>query len=1543
MYLKKFVIFFIFCFLFIFVSSSYCDDLKIEEGKNLKFDFKGNNDWYDDTQVYQDINIGAGTKVILGSEWQYVFISSNTDVDYTNRQKVVPGSTETVDVQDETYTTTYKYRKDENLATLSLTGSLTLNSGSELSIRNQYSLITSSQDVSLEYKKNAEDDIVLKEAHLSNMDDVIEYEKVSEDVTKIYKNRKMKGSASSFTGDIIFESGDSDTTLTFQKVSTEQSKDYVLPTASGEKKEEGTTSTGGDKIYKDVFEDKSVGMPNDETNIVEMVNNFQINSNRAVFNVVGNGNTEGEWSDSKRHVALGNVGGSYLSGKGTVVKKGEGALNLLYMGPIFVDATGLTGENTGYAWSIEQGMVVAHKQMNLGTAGIYIDAEGTLGLSIPIENVSPYILDPVNIISNIREDNLKTNKFSNNITSSGGEISVASGCQLELSGNINTSTKNNLRFTFYNDSALVLSGKNDAENFVINFGGSKGGQSNYLITDVAGLATNSVNVINKTIDNLKEFAFFELVLKENEDEVYSGSLQGEMFLHKLGNGVVTLSGNNTYTKGTYITEGGLLLSNSKALGTGNILFDGGVRGATATYASIGVSSGTTGDINLSNNIHVKNGAILDVYENQKLSLSGDLVSYDARPGNETEFIKNGLGEAKISASADESNRQVNISSFTVNEGGFVLDKNVVLASYFSLKGDKAYLEMKELAGIKDNTIDIYNGDLIVFNENNISSATAINFYNTETSTQSFSKFHTTSDTELSQDTLNGPIYVEKNIEFVSDSTTTAKLDAFTFNAGADTIISKSGEGNFIIEANGDFDINSLYVNEGNFRLNYTTMTVSGTTLVDGGILSVSSTSYFSSTSPDKKITVLNGGIGIYDDNSIDGGTTLSFEGTDKENLSKLVVEAENVNLSNDIYVKTGVIIENEKDLTFSGSSISGEYGILAKSGEGTMTIDSAGTFGIGELRALEGDLVIKSDVNVSTISITGENAIMSVESESTVNVSKILSIENNGLLQISTATLNATNINLVNSTMTLTYPSAIVNAATVTANAGSIIDGFGKINGLVNMRDDSSMYVGKKGTISTYEMKDVVFEEGSSLYVDVKSENGQTSSDKLELSGDITVQKDVDLYVNLLGLESEYETTKSFEFITYSGEGSFANSTNEIFNIILSNTRFSASTLLIGKSILLQIAQEWTLYDMPGTTKNQQSVIDLLNEIYEDSTARAKMETTLAKMDNLYGLYMDPEIADGTQFLNALQDLSGIFYANSFMTSAMLSKANLVYNRLNDFSAERQNDDIWVQAYANSFVVDKNEDNPKFENNIYGVMAGYDTIKVEDFVLGFAGFYGQGQLKQLDDKADVIDAGANVYMSYKYEENVEVRGLAGYSLQGYDTTRSLRFLDKEIKSKYQVNTLNFDLEAAYRYDVSRKLSLKPLVGANCAIVSNGDIEEEGDDEQKLKIDANTYSKAEVRLGVGLQSKANSIFNWYISALAKQIISGDSFTMKGSFANVPDYKFKIESTKLSNTVFSGNIGCNCAVSPSVNLFLDLSSDTSSSSTMFGGNVGASYKF
>ncbi|MBR3627414.1 MAG: autotransporter domain-containing protein [Elusimicrobia bacterium] len=1733
MNLKKIVAFFVLGILFISTGFAFAEedpDLKLEQGKNLLFDFvnatsiyqsvdKGvvissrevapgewepleyvrqdaGAQWYNTERVYDNVNIGAGSKVVLDSAWETVFVSSSSDIfkdfrviaDVDDSDPAHP-VTSSKTVEYDNIVTTYTYSMRERLATLSIasTGTIVLNNGSELSIRNEYSLITSSGDISLKYRKtlNGHDKEVYVVDHGNiTTNEALEYicrnDKEELDFggtsinMKINEDRYTKDNL--FTGDIIFERGDSDTILTFRGVSEKDVSEKPgnkAPSATKPWLDPEKTESGGDITHVDVIEIEEEMRPADSaSDDIEMRNKFIINANRAVFNV------ETDWNREPGSPWLTTDGGVYLinpdstgessniSGPGNIVKQGNGVLVLFS-----ANANDLKGTSTGYGWTIEEGMITAVDQINLGKSAISVDKDGTLGLFGQRDDEGRKILT----------------EYSNNITLTGGEISIASISDVNLSGNL---SGEQAHFTLYKDSTLVLSGKNDnISEYYITFGGKSGGYNNYLISDVKGLARDCILAKNITDEEYKDTAFFQLILDENENKLYSGSLQGDMYLQKTGTGTVTLSGENTYTMGTYITEGGLLLATANSVGQGKIMFNG----SSSTYAVIGVS-GTVKEVDLKNDIHVRKGAIFDVIENQTFNLSGSIENYDARlnddgsPMYPTEIIKKGLGNVVI-AKSEEGSRKINITTFTVNAGSFTLDDGVVLDSYFSLDGDNASLEMRQNAGIT-NKIDIFNGDLTIFNEKNVSSVTAIVFHSTATSRDSFSKLHITSDTVISNETMpSGTINIAKNIEFVTDATTTAKLDKFIFDAGNDKIIAKSGEGIFIADNNSEnFVAKDLYVTAGDFRLENTNMNVSSTTLIDGGILSVSSTSHFASTAAsaeDKKITVLSGGIGIYNGDSIDNNTKLIFEGTDTVNLSKLVIEAEGVQLKNDISVKAGINIQNEKDFSFAGNKIDFDphyAGILAKSGAGTMTINTDDVFTMGELRALEGNLLVTSDINVSTISVLGEKALLSFEGVESAAITETLVLSEGGTLSVSTSTLtignialdsatitntasninveknlvlssstlslletnsnvsaggdigfssstialfgegsqikgmnnigfssstinlsaksakisaendigfeksiinlssdsvsinatnniyfvdsklnlstntgiNATTINFDSSTIVFSTASAILNAKTVNLNNGSALTAFGKITSDLNVGKGSCIKIGKEKSIDTLQTKSVVFESDSSLYIDINSANGVMTTDKLEVEGDITVHKNSTLYVNLMGDESDYNTSsnvnfaeddsdsvKEFEFLTFSGNYSFDNTTNEIFNIVLSNPRLSASTALIEKSIFLRLAQEWSVYDIPGVTKNQESMINVFNKIYADTTAKESMKSVLSTLDAIYSTYRTT--GDKTEFINALQDLSGIFYANSFMTSAMLSKANIIYNRLNDFSKERENNNnVWVQVYTNNFSVAENEENPKFENSIYGVIAGYDTVSDDNLVFGVAGFYGQGELKQVDDKADVMDAGVNVYGDYKINENIDIKGLVGYSMQDYDTTRNLRFIKQEIKSKYATNTISLDLEAAYRYDLSEKLSLKPLVGANCAIVSNGDIEEDGDTDQKLKIDKNSYTKADVRVGVGLQSRAVSPFNWYVLAAVKQIVTGDKFTTKSSFVKASDYEFEIESTKLASTSFVGNLGCSYDINSSFNVSLDLNADTGSASG-FGANVGATYRW
>lgn len=1472
-------------FIFGFSANIFAEDLKIEEGKNdLNFYFKGENIWYDDQQVYDNINIGAGTSVKLYGQQQHVLLSSSTETTTALRtiEYIVDDSdpyniiTATRTVQDVTNTTTLEYRKDETIATLSLAkeGTITLNVGSGLAIRNEYSLVTSTQDVSLRDVKAGEQ-VRIADGNLTNqLTDLYEcYGYYNRELLKLVDSDDL------FSGTIAFGSGEGlekETVLTFlptyTNVPDKGSNLGVLPiTPDPEVIVQPTSATITNNI---VIEDKSIDPRTND--IAWMINDFQVDTSRAVLDVVGTKQTFASiYEDARAVVLLGDI-----YGDGTIIKRGGG--NMYLAG----DATGLTGAKTGFSWRLEDGWLVAGVQENLGTGALYIDSEGTLGLlggttaSIKIDEFTNSVISGAIYASGF------SNEFSNDMTFNSGELSLSIGTK-QLSGNIDTADQSGtarIHFTGTESAgaALIISGSNNAKTFDISFEGI----GNYLITNADGLATDEISAAGVSSSDQ-----FTLVLDQNTDAEYSGKLTGSMYLHKLGTGTLTLSGINTYSKGTYISEGALALTNAQSIGTGHIMFNNGVRGSSNTYASLEVIEATSGNVALENTIYIDEGAIFNVYGNQTLTLLGDIRRYDSKPGYEADFIKTGAGLLEIAKSSTTTNvKDINISTFTVADGDFKLCEGVVLASSFDLKGTEASLIMERNSGIT-KSINISSGSLTIYNQSNISSAT-VNFLNTSTTT--LSSLYVSSNTILSTGTLVNQIRVAKGLNFVNDCDMTAYANAFNFVSGSsNTVIHKAGDGNFIFNVGSTtpYNLGELSVNDGQFSFasavsgSSATINIS-TIIVNGGILALKQGTYL--TSSQSEIEVKTGGIGIYDETSIDPAILLNFNGTDPNNLARLIVEKSGANLVSNIAISTGLIVQNEGALTLTGSSIVGSSGIFGKDGKGTMTIADTDDFNVGELRLLSGVMNINnSTITLNTASITG-------------------------------GTLNVRN-------------DSVFNAATANIQ-NAVLRGFGEINGTVNANTNSVIRADGDvdNQIGTMTLGSINFNAGSTLRIDV---NSSEQSDLIDVVNNVQIGDGANLYVNVIGDESEYADKKTYQIITAGNSLSILNPANiGIFNTELSNLRLISNLYRSGRSIFLSIYQAFSEYELPGATKNQQAMLDVLNSIhanYEDS-----MQDTLNKVDEAY-------LSGTAEFVNAMQDLSGIFYANSFEASALLSKVDMVYNRLDDIGSTQHR--IWGQAYTNNNSVSENKYNPKFENNVTGMIMGYDMLQEDDSLFGFSCFYGTGELKQLNDKADVSDFGANAYTVYNYDQ-FTVKGLAGIGIQNYDATRTLNFINgNTINTKYTVNVINIDAEGTYNYAINSYLMLKPFVGLNFAIVSNDSFQENSVYEQNLKIDAKSYTKSEVRAGVGVANNTASKFNWHVSAFVKQIVDGEKSAMTASFVNVPDEKFVIEGTELPKTSIYGNLGCSYDIGFNVNVFIDLSSNMGSGLNSQTGTVGALYRW
>jgi autotransporter-associated beta strand protein len=174
---------------------------------------------------------------------------------------------------------------------------------------------------------------------------------------------------------------------------------------------------------------------------------------------------------------------------------------------------------------------------------------------------------------------------------------VASGSSLLMSGNI-TGTGNLLA----NGGTLTLGGSNFYYGGTdITAGTVLPGPNGYLspnspVTVEAG-ATLDLNNQIQIVASLSgagnvKLGFGTLWTGNQADTTFSGIISGAGgHLNKQGTGTFTLSGPNTYTGGTYVSNGGLLVTQSLAASGSVLVGGGGILGGTGTVGAVTVTSG----------------------------------------------------------------------------------------------------------------------------------------------------------------------------------------------------------------------------------------------------------------------------------------------------------------------------------------------------------------------------------------------------------------------------------------------------------------------------------------------------------------------------------------------------------------------------------------------------------------------------------------------------------------------------------------------------------------------------------------------------------------------------------------------------------------------------------------------------------------------------------------------------------------------------------------------------------------------------------------
>ena len=108
-----------------------------------------------------------------------------------------------------------------------------------------------------------------------------------------------------------------------------------------------------------------------------------------------------------------------------------------------------------------------------------------------------------------------------------------------------------------------------------------------------------------------------------------------------------------------------------------------------------------------------------------------------------------------------------------------------------------------------------------------------------------------------------------------------------------------------------------------------------------------------------------------------------------------------------------------------------------------MTINSAGTFEMGEIRALGGNLLVKSNIDVNSVSILGENALLSFENVNNAKINDSLSLSRGGTLSLLQSKVTAGNlVRFDNSVIDLKDASSKITAGTIDLLNASKVQGF---------------------------------------------------------------------------------------------------------------------------------------------------------------------------------------------------------------------------------------------------------------------------------------------------------------------------------------------------------------------------------------------------------------------------------------------------------------------------------------------------------------------
>ncbi|EIS1587289.1 autotransporter-associated beta strand repeat-containing protein [Salmonella enterica subsp. enterica serovar Kingston] len=516
---------------------------------------------------------------------------------------------------------------------------------------------------------------------------------------------------------------------------------------------------------------------------------------------------------------------------------------------------------------------------------------------------------------------------ANNVEALGsGDVTDNATLELNTGGDFDNAISGSGKVEKSGDDALTLSGANTYT------GGTLISDGTLVASNVEALGTGDVT------DNA--------VLELNTGGTFDNAISGSGQVEKSGDGTLTLSGSNTYTGGTTINDGTLIATSVDALGSGDVTdnatlelntggtFDNAISGSGQVVKSGDKMLTLSGANSYSGGTLISDGTL--VASNVESLGTGDVTNNATLELNTGgDFTNNIGGSGQVVKSGDDALALSGANSYT---GGTLISSGTLIATNVDALGS---------GDVTDNaTLELNTGGTF---DNAISGSGQVVKSGDKTLTLSGSNTYT-GGTLISDGTL-----VASNVEALGtgDVTDNATLELNT-RGTFDNVISGSGQ----VVKSGDETLTLSGANS------YT-----GGTLISGGTLVATSVEALGTGSVTDNATLeLNTG-GDFD-NAISGSGNVVKSGADTLTLSGSNTYIGGTTINDGTLIATSVDALGSGDVTDNAvlelntggtfdNAISGS-GQVVKSGDKTLTLSGANSYTGGT--TISGGTLVASNV-----------------------------------------------------------------------------------------------------------------------------------------------------------------------------------------------------------------------------------------------------------------------------------------------------------------------------------------------------------------------------------------------------------------------------------------------------------------------------------------------------------------------------------------------------------------------------------------------------